>query len=295
MDSTAPFANMSSVSGTRKSYARTRYINGLIKHAILIFFCALAIVPTAIIVVNSFKTRDAIFGEPYSLPTQETFSLKGYETVQERSDFVVYYRNSAIVTLTSLFLILLFGAMISFALAEYRFAGNSLILLILLAGIIVPIRLGSVSILRIMVSLQLVNTLVALILVYTAQGLPLAVFVLTQFFRQVPRDLKDSARLDGASEYRVFSLVLPLVAPAIATVAALTMIPIWNDIWFPLILAPGEETRTVTMGAQQFLGQFANDWNAVLAALTMSAVPILILYFVFSRQLLRGLTSGALK
>jgi raffinose/stachyose/melibiose transport system permease protein len=192
-------------------------------------------------------------------------------------------------------LILLLGAMAGFALAEYRFRGNAWIGLYLALGIMIPIRLGTVSILRIMSSLGLVNTLVALILVYAAQGLPLAVFILQQFMRQVPQDLKDAARIDGMSEYRIFWLILPLVRPAVATVAVFTMIPIWNDLWFPLILAPGEATKTLTLGAQAFIGQFISDWNAILASLTLAMVPVLAVYMLVSRNLIRGLTAGALK
>jgi len=137
--------------------------------------------------------------------------------------------------------------------------------------------------------------LLALILVYTAQGLPLSVFILSQFMRQVPGEIKDSARIDGANEYRIFTLVIPLIRPAMATVAIMTMIPIWNDLWFPLILTSSPKMYTVTVGAQQFMGQFANDWNAILAALSLAALPVLALYFVFSRQILRGLTTGAIK
>jgi len=113
--------------------------------------------------------------------------------------------------------------------------------------------------------------------------------------RDIPRETTEAARVDGASEYQIFALVLPLVRPAIGAIGIFTMIPIWNDLWFPLILAPSEGTATVTLGVQQFLGQFVSDWNAVLAALTLAMVPILLLYLVFSRQLLRGLTSGAIK
>ena len=114
--------------------------------------------------------------------------------------------------------------------------------------------------------------------------------------RTVSDDLKDAGRIDGLSEYKVFFwLVVPAVRPALATVAVFTMIPIWNDLWFPLILAPAETTKTVTLGAQIFLGQFQTDWNAVLAVLTLSIVPILILYLIFSRQLIRGLMAGAIK
>jgi len=162
-------------------------------------------------------------------------------------------------------------------------------------GIMIPIRLGTVSILRLMVSLNLINTLTALVLVYTAQGLPITIFVLTTFMEQVPSELKEAARLDGASEYRIYGLVLPLVRPALATVAIFTMMPIWNDLWFPMILAPSEATKTVTYGAQQFIGQFIIDWNAVLASLTLAMLPVIILYLLFSRSLIKGITTGAIK
>ena len=113
---------------------------------------------------------------------------------------------------------------------------------------------------------------------------------------KIPKELKEAARCDDVSEYRIFfQIILPLTRPAIATVAVFTMIPIWNDLWFPLILAPGEETRTLTLGVQQFIGQYVTDWNSVLASLTLAVIPVLILYMFFSRQLIRGLTSGAVK
>ena len=267
----------------------------LLKHWMLIAFAFLATAPIALVVLNSLKSRRAIFRNPYHLPNAETFDLVGYETVFEKSQFHVYYFNSLFVTLTALALILLFGTMVAFALAEYSFPGNNLLRLFFLLGIIIPIRLGSVSLLRLIVSIDLIGSLWALILVYIAGGLPFAVFILTQFMSQVPNELKDAARVDGASEYRVFWLILPIIRPATGTVSAISIIPMWNDLWFPLVLAPGESTRTVTLGAQQFMGQFSNDWNALLAALSLSSVPVLIIYFISSKQLLQGLTAGAIK
>jgi raffinose/stachyose/melibiose transport system permease protein len=264
-------------------------------HLALLAYTVVALYPIILIVMNSFKSRAGIFGAPNLPPTAETFSTIGYDTVFARSSFGSYFVNSFVVTGASLVLILLIGAMASFALSEYSFKGNALIGLYLSIGIMIPIRLGTVGILRLMVSLSLINTLAALILVYIAQGLPLTIFILTQFMKQVPGELKDAARIDGASEYRVFLLTLPMVRPALGAIGVFTMIPIWNDLWFPLILAPGEKTATVTLGVQQFLGQFVSDWNAVLASLTLAMVPILILYVIFSRQLIRGITSGAIK
>ena len=265
-------------------------------HAVLLTYTLIALFPVFVVVVNSFKSRRAIFADPLALPLPGSFDPVGYETVMKQGDFFLYFQNSLIVTCASLFCVLLFGAMAAFALSEYRFRGNMLMGLYLALGIMIPIRLGTVAILEIMVAGGLVNTLTALILVYTAQGLPLAVFILSEFMRSVSDDLKNAGRIDGLSEYRIFfTLVLPLVRPAMATVAVFTMIPIWNDLWFPLILAPAESTKTVTLGAQVFIGQFVTNWNAVLAALSLAIVPVLVLYLIFSRQLIRGITAGAVK
>ena len=279
------------MSKARLSRGRSAFV-----HLALIVYVLVAVFPVFLTLINSVKNRNAIFRNPMQLPTPETFDLVGYRTVLAQGDFATYFQNSLIVTVASIALVLLFGAMAAFALSEYRFRGNMLVGLYLALGIMIPIRLGTVAILQGMVAAGLVNTLTALVLVYTAQGIPLAVFILSEFMQTVSGDLKNAGRIDGLSEYSIFfRLVLPLVRPAMATVAVFTMIPIWNDLWFPLILAPGEATKTVTLGSQMFIGQFVTNWNAVLAALSLAIFPVLVLYLVFSRQLIRGITSGAVK
>ena len=277
------------------SYKIRRFLEAVIPQLILMVYTVIALFPIFMIIINSVKAKKYIFGSPFALPTPETFDLIGYETVIERSHFGTYFTNSLIVTITALLLTLLIGAMAAFALSEYEFKGNTLMALYLSLGIMIPIRLGTVGILNLMVSFNLVNTLLGLILVYIAQSLPMTIFILSSFMRQVPKELKDAARIDGASEYRIFGLVIPLVRPAIGAIGIFTMIPIWNDLWFPLILAPSQETATVTLGVQQFLGQFVSDWNAVLASLTLAMIPILIIYLIFSKQMIRSITAGALK
>ncbi|MDQ0318318.1 raffinose/stachyose/melibiose transport system permease protein [Pararhizobium capsulatum DSM 1112] len=278
------------------SKARISPLRSGFVHIALAGYTIIALFPVLLTILNSFKDKNAIFRSPLSPPTTKSFSLIGYETVLKQGDFVGYFQNSLIVTVVAIFFVLLFGAMAAFALSEYRFRGNTLMGLYLAIGIMIPIRLGTVAILQGMVAAGLVNTLTALILVYTAQGLPLAIFILSEFMRTVSDDLKNAGRIDGLSEYAIFfRLVLPLIRPAMATVAVFTMIPIWNDLWFPLILAPGEATKTVTLGSQVFIGQFVTNWNAVLSALSLAIFPVLILYVIFSRQLIRGITAGAVK
>jgi len=265
-------------------------------HVILISYMVIALWPIFLTIINSFKSRKAIFRDPMGLPGIDTFSLKGFEKVLLRSDFEIYFMNSIIVTIATLALVLLLGAMAAWALSEYRFKGNKWLGLYLAIGIMIPIRLGSVSLLQLIVNMNLANTLTALVLVYIAQSLPLAIFILSEFMQQIPKDLKEAARCDGVSEYTIFfKVILPLTRPAIATVGVFTLVPVWNDLWFPLILAPSEQTQTITLGVQQFIGQYVTDWNAVLASLTLAIVPILIIYILLSRHLIRGITAGAVK
>lgn len=265
-------------------------------HLVLIAYSLLAVGPILLVVMNSFKMRSAIFGSPLAPPDASTFSLVGYEKVFRSSHILTYYSNSLIVTLISMALVLLFGAMAAWALTEYRFRGSTALALFLSIGIMVPIRLGSVAILNMMRFVGLNDTLTALVLVYVAQGLPMSIFILSEFVQQIPKDLRDAARCDGVPETRIFfEVVVPLLRPAIATVAVFTIVPIWNDLWFPLILTSSDSTHTVTLGVQQFLGQYITDWNSVLAALSMAILPVVMIYVILSRQLIAGLTSGAVK
>jgi raffinose/stachyose/melibiose transport system permease protein len=265
-------------------------------HAVLIAYTLLAILPILLVVMNSFKNRNAIFGAPLSPPSAETFSLVGYAKVLGNAHVFTYLANSMIVTLGSMGLVLLFGAMAAWALTEYKFRGSTILAIYLAIGIMVPIRLGSVAIVTMMRKAGLNDTLTALILVYVAQGLPMSIFILSEFIEQIPKDLRDAARCDGVPETRIFfEVIAPLLRPAIATVAVFTIVPIWNDLWFPLILTSSESTHTITLGVQQFLGQYITDWNSVLSALSLAMLPVIAIYVIFSRQLISGLTAGAVK
>jgi raffinose/stachyose/melibiose transport system permease protein len=129
-----------------------------------------------------------------------------------------------------------------------------------------------------------------------ATGVPIAILILTAFIRRLPQDLMDAARIDGASEWKVYhSLVLPLIRPALATVGIFNLIPVWNDFWFPLILIRSKEYRTVPLGVSLLFGQYQTNWTNILAALSLASIPIIILYILLSSQFIKGLTAGAVK
>ena len=278
------------------SRRRTRHkgeaASATLVHGLLIVFAIVAIVPILVVVVNSFKTTMGIFGAPFAFPTAETFNLQGYINVFTRGNFGLNYANSIIVTVATIAATIVLATAAAWALVEYKVRISSLVIGLFIIGIMLPIRLGTVPIIKMMVATHLIDTLLALILVYTAMQLPLAIALMMTYFRGVPTELKEAARMDGASEFRTLGIALPLVRPGLAAVASITMLPVWNDLWFPLILAPSKQNQTVTLGVQQFVGQFQSDYPALLAALTLGAVPLIVLFTVFSRQFIQGLSAG---
>jgi raffinose/stachyose/melibiose transport system permease protein len=200
------------------------------------------------------------------------------------------------VTIVSLALIILLGSLAAYALAMWRSRWSTVIYIFFIAGLMIPIRLGTINIFQIIQSMGLTDSVFSLIPVYIAMGLPISVFVLTTFIRGLPGDLIDAAHVDGAGELRIYwSVIMPLIRPAVATVVIFNLIPVWNDLWFPLIFIRAEDQRTVILGVSLLFGQYQTNWTRILSALSMAAIPILILYLLMSKQFIKGLTAGAVK
>jgi len=263
-------------------------------HIVLIFWTFLVLFPLWTMVVNSFKFKFDIYTDPFGLPKKWNF--ESYVSVITDGDFFLYFRNSLFVTLGSIFLVLLFGAMASYALVNWKHKASRFLYLFFIAGMMLPIKIGSIRLLQLIKGLGLLNTLWGLFPVYTAMGLPIAVFVLTEFIRQIPTELTEAAVIDGATRNKVFTIIiLPLLRPALATVAIYNLIPFWNDLWFPLIFINNDAHKTLLLGVTRLFGQYMTDWSRILAVLTLSAIPVLVLYLTMSKNFIRGLTAGAVK
>lgn len=266
----------------------------LAMYVILTVWAIVVLFPIYTMLINSIKPKRDIFRNPFGLPAEITWD--GYAVAWTDGRFDLYFRNSIFVTLVSLLLVLLLGSLAAYALANWRGRFSGLIYLFFIAGLMVPIRLGTINIFQIIQSMGLTDSIFSLIPVYVAMSMPITVFVLTDFMRAIPSELYDAARVDGASETRIYSsIILPLTRPALATVTIFNLIPIWNDLWFPLIFIRDESQRTVMLGVSLLFGQYQTDWTRILAALTLSAIPLLILYLLMSKQFIKGLTAGAVK
>lgn len=260
----------------------------------LIVWSLIVIFPLYTMFVNSFKPQKEIFKNPFGLP--ETFTIAGYEAAWKMGNFGTYFQNTIIVTVISLTLILILGSMAAFALARWKSKVTTVLYIFFIAGLMIPIRLGTIDIVRLVKAMNLQDTIWGLIPIYVAMGMPIATFVLTTFIQELPSELFEAARVDGASRWQIYyKVVLPLVRPALATVTIFNMIKIWNDFWFPLVLIRSEKARTVALGVSLLFGQYRTDWTRALAVLSLAAIPLLILYIFLSKQFIKGLTAGAIK
>lgn len=263
-------------------------------HAVLIVWSLLVLFPLWVMVINSFKDRLSIYNNPFWIP--EKWNFANYAMVFRDGDFLNYFKNSFIVVVLSIVLVLLFGAMAGYAFANWKGKASRITFLFMIAGMMLPIKIASIKLLTMVRGLGLLNTIWSLVPIYVAMGLPIAVFVLTEFIREIPGELTEAGIIDGASRSKIFSMIIvPLLRPALATVGIYNLVPFWNDLWFPLIFITDERSKTLLLGVTRLFGQYQTDWSKVLAVLTLSAVPVIVLYLSMSRQFIRGLTAGAVK
>ena len=274
-----------------------KFKNGTVRtllYVILIIYSMSIFYPIFLMIITSLKENREIFTRPYSLP--QSFNLDSYIHLFKISNYLIYFRNSIIVTLTSLLIISALSSLISYVLAKYRFIGSRFLYLYFIAGLIIPIKLGTIGIIRIMLGLHVFDTLAALIIVYVAMGIPFGVFILTDFIRLIPEELSNSARIDGCSEPKIFfRIILPLIRPALAAVAIINFIPIWNDFWFPLLLVRTDNVKTIPLATALLYGQYETNFGLIFSVLVAASLPVIIFYLIMSRQFIKGLSSGALK
>lgn len=263
-------------------------------HLILILWCFVVIFPIWTLIINSFKTRLTIYENPFWIPTVWNFS--NYSTVIRDGDFLTYFKNSFVVVVFSLVAVVLLASLASYALARWRGKLSTFIYFYFIAGMMLPIKIASIRLLEITRTLGLLNTIYSLPPIYIAMGLPVGIFILTTFIRELPEELFEAALIDGATKRRIYYLVvLPLIRPAVASVAIYNLIPFWNDLWFPLIFINREDQKTLLLGVTRLFGQYQTDWSKVLAVLTLSAIPVLALYLAMSSQFIKGVTAGSVK
>lgn len=260
----------------------------------MIFYALSILIPLYIMIMTSFKSNAEIFTNTLGLPA--AFNFDAYIKLFTKSNYGRYFFNSVMVTAISLSIAVTISALASFALAKYQFKFQKAIYGFFVIGLIVPIKLGTIDIMKTMLKLNIFDTPAALIIVYIAMAIPLSVFILYDYIKMIPNELSSAARIDGCSEQGIFfKIISPLVKPGIAAAAIICFIPNWNEFWFPLVLIKSRDYYTIPLATGQLFGQFDTKLDLVYAVLTLASVPVIIIYLLLSNQFVKGLSAGAVK
>lgn len=266
----------------------------VVTQIILVIQSILVLFPLYLIITTSFKSNQELVKNYIALPWE--WCTDGYRFVFESSTFPRYALNTLYVTALSVVGAAILSVMLSYAIIRYNYKINKFFYLFVIAGMMIPLRLGILYIVEMITAINLVDSLYGLLLIYLVTSLPFSVFVITGFLKMLPTDMEEAACIDGCGELRcLWQIVIPMLKPAILTVTLFNFVGVWNDVYFPLMLIRSEEQKTLMLGVMTFFGQFSNDWNKAFSALSLSAVPSVLLYAFTSKYLVQGLIAGAIK
>jgi ABC-type glycerol-3-phosphate transport system permease component len=280
---------------TRSTFA------GAIMWLVLFSYAAWVVFPMIWVAYSSLKPDAEIFRNTFAPPRLNDLHFDNYVRAWRQAQFGDYFLNSVLVTSASVVLIVVLGAMAAYALARFYHPAGRAVFWLFLAGLMIPAQLAVVPLFFELRALELLNSRLGLILVYTANGLPFAIFILAGFFRSLPRALYEAAIIDGCSEFNAFwRVMLPLARPGLVTVAIFQFIGVWKEYFFAFMLVGGDVdggARTLPLGLANLsiTAQFRTDYGMLFAGLMLVTVPILVTYALLQRHIIKGVAAGALK
>jgi raffinose/stachyose/melibiose transport system permease protein len=260
----------------------------------LSLFSLSAILPLLFMLATAFRTEADWDRAKIGLPT--TFSFDSFERAWTGANIGVYFRNSAIVTLSTVALTVICATMAGYSFSKIRWRLRGPVYFFVLAWLAIPPLLLMVPIYVEMVQLGLLDTYGSVILLYTALNLPFNVYLMTAFFRSLPDELIEAARIDGAGTHRIFSrILLPMAKPALATLIIFNVLWAWNEFLFALLMLQTDGVKTLTVGVLSLQSRFVTDYPALMAGLLITSLPVIGAYLIFQRHLVRGIVAGAVK
>jgi raffinose/stachyose/melibiose transport system permease protein len=267
------------------------------QHICFVIFMIVALIniyPLVFSIFCSFKGNLEIFSSFTSLPKRLRF--ENYITAWKVGNIGRYFLNTIILSVGTLVIAGLFGAMASYVLAKFRFRGKSKIYLLFISGMMIPIQAVLIPLSYIFGKLGVMNNYPVLILLYSAFCFPMTVLVLTGFMNGIPTELEEAMVIDGASIFQVFfKMILPLSVPGIVSVSIFNFIQVWNNLLFPLIFISDKNKGTISMGLLAFFGEYSTDYSSSMAGICLTTIPVIIAYVFFQEKIENGLMSGAIK
>jgi raffinose/stachyose/melibiose transport system permease protein len=267
----------------------------MVMYAVLIFWAIASLFPIYWMITFSLKSNSEIFGgNPVGLP--QKWLWNNYANAFGSGNLGRYFLNSVIVTVTTIVLTVFVSAMSSYAMIRMQWKFSKTAMAILMLGMMVPIHAALLPVFVMMRNLRLINSLWSLILPYTGFAVPMGIMIISGLITNIPRELEEAAFIDGCHIYRMFfTIILPLLRPAIATVSIFTFLQSWNELMFAAVFISRESAKTLTVGIQSMSGRFLTEWGPIGAALTVATIPTLIIYLALSNQVQKSFIAGAVK
>ncbi len=266
----------------------------VIPNIVLFFFSFTCIFPAVWLFYSSLKEKSEFYANPIGLP--ENPSFQHYISIFTNSDIMVWLGNTARNSFLSLFFILSFGFVIGYFLSRYRFKGSKLLYSYFLIGMLVPVHALMVPMYVLFTKAGLTDNWFTLVLPYTAFGLPITIFLVESFVKSVPVEVEEAAAIDGSSIHRtLFQIIMPICKPILVTAGIIQFFTVWNEFTFSLILIDSARWMTVPVGITLFKGQFTTDYPKMMTAMIIAILPAMIIYFIFSKHIIKGMVAGAVK
>lgn len=279
---------------TNGRYVLGRWLTRLLKYVVALVASLLILGPLYIAIAGGFKESGELINSPFALP--RSWILDNYRYIFTLDSFWRQLGNSAIVMVGTVFLATLSAAMASFVFARMTFRGRDALFNVFMIGLMFPIVVAILPLYILIRQLDLINSLVGLIFVEAAFQLSGMILIMRGFFRSIPRELEDATYIDGGTPWTFFwRVLLPLSRPALAANAALAMVFSWNLLFLPLLTLNEEELYTLPLGTMQFFGQYTANWSRLMAFIVAAMLPAIVFYLLAERQIVEGLTSGAVK
>ncbi|WP_039764902.1 MULTISPECIES: carbohydrate ABC transporter permease [unclassified Caldicellulosiruptor] len=264
--------------------------------AFLTFYSILTLFPLIWLVYNSVKTNNDFLANPFGLPQLSKLQLKNYYDAWVTMGIQRFTINSLIISSVSVIFSLIISSMAAYAIERMIWRSSQKVLNYFLSGIMVPIQIILIPLFINFKKLNLLDSRIGLLIPTVAFALPTSIFILTGFYKTIPRELEEAALIDGCSVYKIFyKIILPLTMPAFVTIAVFNFLGAWNDLLIPLVLIQTPEKMTLPVGLLNFRGMYGAELTKMFAAVVISAIPSIIIYFVLQDKLLKGMIAGAVK
>jgi raffinose/stachyose/melibiose transport system permease protein len=263
--------------------------------AFLLSVFALAIIlPCSIVIMGAFKSDLKIISEPLSLP--ESWSFDNFKRLVETGSVYTPAKNSLIVAFFSVFITLFLASLAAFAISRLVTITGKILFVLFSIGLAIPGQVNIIPIYLLFVDLKLTNSLAGLVLVNIALTLPISIFIMTAFFKDLPKEMFEVAGIDGAGPWRIYrSIALPLSKPAVGATGIFLFVICWNDLLYPLMLITQEDKKTLPLTLIDFRGEYLTQYSMIFTAILVASLPMVIMYVAFQRSFIAGLTAGAVK